>query len=465
MRFRNTLIAAGLLALLAGYYAWYHQNRLPAKEAQEAAAARLLPLAPEAEIVAVEVRNGAGEVVLERKDPEGWRLTRPLDARADDNEVRTLTEALRGLQVLRRPQGDVGSPAYGLAPPAASVTLRSREGEPIAFEVGGKASLGVGYYARLAGATELLVVGNGAERALSLAADSLRDRRAVRLDSYGVDRLRLERPSGPIALQREADGSWMIREPIVFAADREVVRELIDDLCGLRATGFAAAAGVAPAFGEPAATIVLGSAQSSAEERVEIAPGVAGQAGRHLKRADGSVIEIADSGLRHLDAPLDEFRRRQVVGLDRWNTKRIEATGEQTATIARDPEGGDWKLTAPVSRDLAFEAAATLLDALDALKAQSFRAVPSDAIAAALRAPRLRLRIEAGPATEGDGARTVEVAFAGPLEGWSYAQVAGVSDLFVLGADSLDVLSAAIAKVTQPPPPSPPSPGDAAPAP
>jgi len=463
VKFRNTLIAAGVLALLAAYYAWHLHREVPARAAKEAAAARFLPMAPEAEIIAVEVHNGAGEIVLERRDPDGWRLVRPVEARADDDETRSVTEALRGLQVLRRPQGDPGAPAYGLVPPAASVTLKQKEGEPIGFEVGGKASLGDGYYARLAGASELLVVGNGAERALSLAAERLRDRRAVRLDAWGVERLRLERPTGTIALEREADGGWMIREPVTFVADREVVRELVDDVCGLRATGFAdgTASGTVPA--PPAATLVLGSSQGGVEERVEIGAAPGGQGPRYVKRADGSLIDIGDSALRHLDAPLDEFRRHQVVGLDRWNTHRIEVSGEATATLEKDPAGGEWKLAAPVARDIAFEDAAALLDALDAIKAESFLAAPSDAITAALGQARLRIRLDASPATDGASARTVEVAFAGPLDGREYAQVAGVTDLFVLGAGSLEQLGAAVTKLTQAP--APPQPGEPAPAP
>jgi hypothetical protein len=442
-----------VLALLAGYYAWHQRKEVPAREAKEAAAKRFLPIPPEAEIVSVEVKNGTGEIALERRDPDGWRLVRPLDARADEDEARTLTEALRDLQVLRRPQGDVGAPAYGLVPPAAGVSLKPKEGEAIAFEVGAKAPLGDGYYARLAGASELLVVGSGAERAVSLAADRLRDRRAVRLNAWGVERLRLERPSGTIALQREADGGWMIHEPIAFAADRDAVRELVDDLCGLRAAAFAEGTAFAP----PAATVVLGASQGGTDERVEIGAAPAGKGPRYVRRADGSVIEIGESALRHLDAPLDEFRRRQVVGLDRWNTRQVEVTGEATATLEKDPSGSEWKLTAPAPRELTFEDAAALLDSLDAMKAESFLAAPSEAIAAALRAPRLRLRIEASPASEGTSAKTVEVAFAGPLEGHSYAQVTGVADLFVLGPNSIDLLGAAVTRVAQPPASPPPS--------
>ena len=174
------------------------------------------------------------------------------------------------------------------------------------------------------------------------------------------------------------------------------------------------------------------------------------------------MIEIGDSALRHLDAPLDEFRRRQVVGLDRWNTRRIEVEGEFTASLEKDAAGGEWKLTAPGPRALTFEDAAALLDAIDAIRAESFLSAPSGAITAALGEPRLKMRIEASPATDGASAKTVEAAFAGPLDGRAYARVTGVSDLFVLGANSIDLLGAAVTKLSQapaPPPPGEPAPG------
>lgn len=452
MRFRNTLVAAAILLALGAFYYWHEIREAPARQEQEAAAKRFLPLAPDAEVRGVDVRNGAGEIRLEIQEGAGWRLRAPLEAAADEEQVRGLIEALRGLQVVRRPREIPDAAGCGLEPAAAAVTLRPRAGEAISMEIGGRVPVGDGFFARRTGSSEIVVVGGGAERAVSLALDTVRDRRAVRLDSWSVDRLRVERGGSGLALEREADGAWSLKSPIVFPADRETARQMVDDLCGLRAEAFVEGAPAAASLAPPAATVVLAASEGGREERIEIGGPVEGQPRRYLRRADGSVIEVGDAVMQQLDRGVNDFRRREVLGIDRWSVARVEISGAVRRVLEKSPEGGDWRLVDPGTRDLAYDEAAGLLEALYGLKADRFLADPPEPVRRALESPELSVRLESGA----EGAVRKDVAvLAGPVDGAVFARVEGVADLFVLPGDALQTVRQAAERLTAAPAPAP----------
>ena len=85
-----------LLLLVAGLGAYLYWVEVP-KARQEATKAKLVSASPD-DITAIDLIYPDREIAL-RKQDGAWRLTKPIEAPADDTAVKTLLTALTGAEV------------------------------------------------------------------------------------------------------------------------------------------------------------------------------------------------------------------------------------------------------------------------------------------------------------------------------------------------------------------------------
>ena len=156
MRYRNTVILVGILAILAAYV-WFFE-RGPAPEAGATptpAPERILSFDGTAVRTLVLTRPADGGTTRLEYTPEEetWYVVEG-EARepADQTRVTLLVSYLSDLTPLRVLEGPLDSAAtYGLEPPRAQVTVQTEGGEEWTVEIGEKVLTGAAHYARLAG--------------------------------------------------------------------------------------------------------------------------------------------------------------------------------------------------------------------------------------------------------------------------------------------------------------------------
>ena len=93
MSWKTTLGLVVVAALLGGYYYWYEVKGSEQRKAAEEATQRIFQLKKDA-IEAVTISRGQEVIKLAKDANEGWMLTEPVRAKADQ---RTVDEVLDGL--------------------------------------------------------------------------------------------------------------------------------------------------------------------------------------------------------------------------------------------------------------------------------------------------------------------------------------------------------------------------------
>lgn len=196
----------------------------------------------------VVLKTAAGEMEL-NKEASQWRLTKPLQSRANNKAAIDLVGSVLQTPIMEFVQ-DQGANlnAYGLAEPRATVTLWSvSDEEPLTLEVGAQDEKTGNVYARIPGRNLVCMVPNRVERMLTLKPNDLRDRHLLRVELDIVDRITIAPADhSKVVLQRDRD-SWLLLdspdnpkagkpangkeiEAMIDALQKREIKEFVNDI-------------------------------------------------------------------------------------------------------------------------------------------------------------------------------------------------------------------------------------------
>jgi hypothetical protein len=171
----------------------------------------------------------AGEVVVARRDGDGWRLTAPEAAAADGPMVEGLLAFVRRLEKERTIDGAADLGDYGLAAPPIRLRLVLGGGETLALALGRPNPAGTGVYAAVDGAPLIFLAPLALARELAKSpyAEQLRDRRVLPVEVPRVRRLEIERAGVRVAVARLDAHRWQVERPFRAAGDDGIIRDLL----------------------------------------------------------------------------------------------------------------------------------------------------------------------------------------------------------------------------------------------
>ncbi|CAN5345413.1 hypothetical protein BH09SUM1_BH09SUM1_26620 [soil metagenome] len=164
-------------------------------------------------VTALEFDSDAGMLRLEKKDSE-WRITAPRELPADQTQVATYLENLRGAK--RQSEFAVDDEAkYGLDKPRrkVSVTLQEPGASAITrvLEFGSQPVQFGNIYARVAGEKKIFTVSEWLFRQSEKTVDVLRDKHICREDISKTIKLQINTPLGAFAaVRKDAADEWTI---------------------------------------------------------------------------------------------------------------------------------------------------------------------------------------------------------------------------------------------------------------
>ncbi len=186
-------------------------------------------------------RNGLAPVEFQR-DPAGrrWRITNPLQARADTVFVDEVLEALQSSRVTRfvtdSPGGDA-SP-YGLQPSEVELGLKRGTNEVLTLRFGKPVTNEVNLvYAQIAENRSILAVDKLVSDLLKSPIAQFRDRQLLPFPVADARRIEIQ-ASETFAMEKHPDGSWWVGGKTQFRADKELVKSILDHLSGLEIVEF-----------------------------------------------------------------------------------------------------------------------------------------------------------------------------------------------------------------------------------
>ncbi len=330
----------------------------------------------------------AGQSFTCRKRQDTWWVTHPIETRADARRINQLLNILAAAPVI-----DIISPEaqrrnqtsqrdYGLVPPLARLLLRGSSVESLELRLGTAASHAESLYASFTGSTHIWVTNPELATVLPRNIGELRDRTLL---PYPVSQLRRFeiRSSGqpPLAAEREANGDWWLKQPILRRADNEAVTAMLDYIASAEILSFIHSPDIDSNADPDTLGIAYGctTGDSPAIARFWFANGRGNfelhalTFGRHpaddssriyvLSNEERLVVTVESALERALRVKDDDLRSRQLWPLAADKVTQLRIRGAESITLARD-QARAWQITQPITAPASQSAVNRLLDSL-----------------------------------------------------------------------------------------------------
>ncbi|MEW6442965.1 MAG: DUF4340 domain-containing protein [bacterium] len=399
MKFRTTVLAALLLALVGAYVYYFEYKKPQEKKSREEKEKAVFALDWD-RLSGLKIENAHGIFVFEKQaaqqkpeepspgaaQQQEWRIREPVKADADSTGMNSLVSSLKGLQtqqVVAEVPEDPG--VFGLKRPRLKVQVLLKEGEsPPPLLIGDKSPVGQNSYAMREGESKVLLLSSNLETQLDKPLIDFREKRLFTFKREDAEQLRIYR-KGERSLELEREGAgWKIRYPIEARASETEVNELLNKLTTLRAHSFAEEEAqdlkayglsdpqwkveVALAPDHALATLLLGEARGGEEKTGTI----------YAKRAERPAVVTLQSDLTQtLEREPEEFREKKVFPFNTWEVAKAELEWKgQKATLVK-AEGNRWRITDPIQARADSGKVSSLLTTLSRLEADSFIEAPA----------------------------------------------------------------------------------------
>lgn len=233
---RHTWFLLGTALLLFFFIYFFERHRPSRRNVSQ----RLVELSLNT-IRGIEIDAGTNEVVAAAKTNGTWFLTKPLYP-AQQTPIETLITALADLNVSDNvPAREVrreGMKSFGLEPPRARIVLQSSTNR-VVVELGNKTVLTNAIYAKLAGASEVLLVDASILDKMPASADFWRDRSLVQVERLNFDHVQIRSGARVVEVEKNPTNRlWHISKPIPARADQERIGGLFRVLKDARVNAF-----------------------------------------------------------------------------------------------------------------------------------------------------------------------------------------------------------------------------------
>jgi hypothetical protein len=208
------------------------------------------------------------------KDNMEWKITQPIQVRADYGTVEGLLGRLQSA-AMKSIVADAATPAdlkkYGLDKPAASVDVKMGSARATLL-VGTKAEDNT-VYARDTSKTSIVTLDGALLDELKKGADEYRRKDVFEFRSYNVNRVEFTRNGQTVAFEKvkgegaEAPDKWRRVSPNPADADKDKIDSLISRVSNMRAASFVDSS-AKTGLDTPAITVVAKFDEGKKEERV-----------------------------------------------------------------------------------------------------------------------------------------------------------------------------------------------------
>ena len=203
MRMRGLLIAAVVLAALAGGLWWSNKSEdAKAKNPSPAADAppKILSV-PADQFQKIDIRKAGGEALSLERKPIKWEMTAPKPLPADQVAMESMVTTLASLasdRVVEEKAADLSQ--FGLAKPSMELTVTKKDGKSQQVAIGDETPTGGSYYAALKGDPRVFTVASFVKSAVDKTPNDLRDKRLLTFDVSKLTRVELA-AKGPADLR------------------------------------------------------------------------------------------------------------------------------------------------------------------------------------------------------------------------------------------------------------------------
>ncbi len=421
MSLRRIVPLALLVAALGAYLYFYE---VPQAE-REAKKEKLVAVDKDA-VTGLELAFADRQIALTKGD-QGWRLTKPVDAPADDAAVKALVTSLTDAEVQKSlDQLPSDLTPFGLAPPTVTATVTAKSGVQPAIAVGKNTAIGGKTYVRRGEEPKIFLTASSLQFALNKQTKDLRDKQILTYQDDDVTKVEITPAGGATTtLTRKDKDAWTV-DPGDHPGDITEIRSYLSSLRSTRAVDFpedvSKAALDAPRLSVAVTTkdgvqaLLLGGELTQGQQKQVFA-----------KRADQpTVYTIGDWAFRTLGKDGGQFRDKTVLGFapDRLGRIVLERKDGPGVTFDR-AANGDWQIEGAEPGKSKVSTITRLVDDLKDLRGSGIAAEPpGDLTRFGLDAPDLKLTL-----TDKDGQAMGTILLA-KHTGTYYAMQSGAPTVF-----------------------------------
>lgn len=341
MRIRNTLL---LLVVLIGLGAYVYYVERP-EVAKEATKEKLVDVQAD-EVTEIVLTYPDREVTLAKVDG-AWKITKPIEAEADDVTVKGIVSMLSTAEVKKGLDGEVKDlGAYGLEKPNTVIAMKAGARALPVVKIGEAAPIGGSAYALRGDDKKILLTTASVRSGVEKTLKDLRNKTILKFSDDGVRRIEVKGEGKDLVLEKSGE-QWKIVSPVAHDADVATVRSYLSTLRALRATDFPDETADLAAYGllEPRLTVALGLGEGGAQQTLLVG-GSNEKKEVWVKTASSPVVyTVGDWVSRDLDKPADDFRDKTVLAFDKDKAKSLEVTRKDGSsyTLERGADG-KWKV-------------------------------------------------------------------------------------------------------------------------
>ena len=240
--FKTTLIYVVVAALLGGYIYFFERGPVKAKEEKKTKVFANFVADDINEItlenLGTSLTAQQTPIVLKKDSKDVWQIVSPRAMRADDSTVRSMLTGVGDFN----PDVTLDNPAslkdYGLDPPVAKATLKSKAGTTFTLLIGGKDISGSSAYVKPADKNTVYMVASFAVDNLKKTVNDYRDHNFLKTDTVVAQKIKVTRDGKTTVFEKDKSNNWNITKPIAVKADSGKIRDLLNTVSSLRASEF-----------------------------------------------------------------------------------------------------------------------------------------------------------------------------------------------------------------------------------
>src|SRR4029453_18011757 len=194
-----------------------------------------------AEVQEIQLARGTdAPVVVQRQAEDTWRLTTPVSAKADAQQVRAMIQRLHDVKVqafIAEDATDLDS--YGLQTPAWHVSLNvGQDHAPLTLSLGKVDSERKGVYAKRDEMAPVYLLPQDLWDNVPKTAMALRDKTLMKYEREHITRLEIQAPDEYIVITNIGPRQYTMEQPVQTPGDGEAIYSLLWDIQDLKAKDF-----------------------------------------------------------------------------------------------------------------------------------------------------------------------------------------------------------------------------------
>jgi hypothetical protein len=350
VKFRTTLILFGVLVVLLAVVLVFESRGKKAAAVKEKEDKLVDVVA--ADLQRMELKKPDGTISFAKDDKGAWRITAPLETRADGPEVDGLASSFSSLRIERVVEKTAGDlKTYEIPKEEVSLWVKGKEA-PVRVLIGMENPLDKSLFAKREDDPRVVLLSSSVKTTIDKKLFDFREKNIFKFETSEVRSFKVRGKSASWEAAREADG-WVLRSPVKALAAKSKLDSLLDSLSALKAKEFLSEA-KSPAevkkYGLEKAEVEVALSIPAASKEVVFSLHKDGDKTYAMSSDSNKIIAVEGSILVDFEKKADELREKKVVEFSSWQADGISVkagTLELAAAKEKVKDEDKWLLENP----------------------------------------------------------------------------------------------------------------------